>query len=390
MGDQDCVERVARASELVTAGWPDLVGVQDFFQTPRWLAVQERTGGTRLEYLVRRCAGRAIAGLVTAWADESVPWLLARPDTLLEYARRDGLDGAQRCRDAVPGDLATALLPSLVCGGRHLGCTRVLARPEADRSDLEALVQRAEQLAEDRGAASVCFPHVDVRDAGLVTLLEDRGYDWHTCAHYCWLPVPAGGFEEYLAGMTQHRRRRVRLERRTLASAGVRVDIEPLSAALTPRLGELDAMLLAKYGNPADASRSAALFAGIGAVMGDDALVSLARLDGRIIGFGLVLRSSARGEQQWFGHRAGFDYARQGQLPLYHEVLYYRVLEEAAAAGATVLHAGIGSTDAKLARGCLASEQRSFLLRLPRHLPAPRHHEQLATAARRVPAWGAR
>jgi predicted N-acyltransferase len=149
-------------------------------------------------------------------------------------------------------------------------------------------------------------------------------------------------------------------------------------------------MLLTKYGNPADASRSAALFAGIGEIMGDDALVSLAWLDGRIIGFGLVLRSSVRGEQQWFGHRAGFDYARQGQLPLYYEVLYYRVLEAAAAAGASVLHAGIGSTDAKLARGCLASEQRSFLLRLPRNLPIPRHHEELATAAYRVPAWGNR
>ncbi len=390
MGSRDGIERVARAPELPTAGWHDLVGVEDFFQTPRWLSVQERAGGTRLEYLVRRCAGRAVAGLVTAWADESVPWLLARPDTLLEYARREGLDGAQRYRDAVSGDLATALLPSLVCGGRHLGRTRVLTRPEADRSDLDALVRRAEQLAGDCGAATVCFPHVDIRDAGLVKLLEDRGYDWHTSAQYCWLPVPAGGFEEYLAGMTQHRRRRVRLERRILVSAGVRVDVEPLTAALTPRLGELDAMLLAKYGNPADASRSASLLAGIGETMGDDALVSVARLDSRIIGFGLVLRSSVRGEQHWFGHRAGFDYAQQGQLPLYYEVLYYRVLEEAAAAGAAVLHAGIGSTNAKLARGCLASEQRSFLLRLSRNLAAPGHREELVTAGHRVPAWSAR
>ena len=244
--------------------------------------------------------------------------------------------------------------------------------PGAGRDDVEALVAAAERLAAERGAASVCFPHVDVRDADLVTLLGGRGYDWHTSAQYCWLPVPTGGFDAYLAGMSQHRRRRVRLERRAVAEAGVEVGLQPLVAALAPRLGELDAMLLAKYGNPADPARSAEVLTGIAEMMGDDALVSLARRDGEVIGFGLVLRSRAQGEEQWFGHRAGFDYSAQGHLPLYYVVLYYCVLEAAAAAGVRVLHAGIGSTDAKLARGCEASEQRSFLLRLPKPVPVPR------------------
>lgn len=384
MPDHGDVQRVADAAGLPAAGWNDLLSAEDFFQTPRWLAVQERNGGTTLDFLIRRRAGRPVAGLVAAWADERVPWLLARPDTLLANACDEDLTGARRLRKTLAGeeaDLASTLLPSLVLGGRHLGRTRMLTTPSATRQDPHTLLEHAEGLATQRGAATVCFPHVDVRDTWLIDVLEERGYDWHTSEHYCWLPIPPGGFDEYLADMTQHRRRRVRLERRALAAAGVEVRLEPLTTALAPRLGQLDANLLAKYGNPADPEHSAGLLAWIAEVMGDDAMVSLARMDGEIIGFGLVLRSTARGEQQWFGHRAGFDYAAKGKLPLYYEVLYYRVLEAAAEQGATVLHAGVGSTAAKLARGCLSSEQRSYLLPLPHStstltVPSPRAHAE--------------
>jgi hypothetical protein len=359
------VRSAADAAELPVLGWPDLLGVEDFFQTPRWLAVQERNGGTTLDFLLRERDGRPVAGLVLAWADSKVPWLLARPDTLLAHAESAGLAEARRVRAEVADGDPASLLPALVCGGRHLGRTRVLTTPATTPVDVDALLARAEELGTERGAAALCFPHVDVRDADLMAALTGRGYRWHASAEYSWLPVPAGGFDEYLAGMSQHRRRRVRLERRAVADAGVEVHVEPLTARLAPRLGELDAALLTKYGNPASPEYSAGLLAWIAEVMGEDALVSLATVDGEIIGFGMVLRHRARGDEQWFGHRAGFDYAAKGSLQLYYEVLYYRVLEAAATAGATVLHAGIGSTPAKQARGCLSVEQRSYLLRLP-------------------------
>ena len=328
------VRPVADAAGLPGAGWDGLLGAEDFFQTSRWLAVEERNSGTTMDFLMRH--------------------------------RDGGTPEAEAVLREVAGGDPAALLPSLVCGGRHLGRTRALAGPHAVPGDVEALVERAEQLARERGAASVCFPHVDVRDAALVDLLHARGYRSHLSAHYAWLPVPPGGWDEFLANMSKHRRRRVRLERRALAEAKVEVHLEPLTKALAPRLGELDCNLLRKYGNPASPEHSAGLLSWISEVMGDDAMVSVARQDGAIIGFGMVLRSRARGEEQWFGHRAGFDYEAQGKLPLYYDVLYYRVLEAAAREGVSVLHAGIGSIEAKLARGCLASEEHAFLLRLDR------------------------
>ncbi|MEU9852682.1 hypothetical protein [Streptomyces sp. NPDC047974] len=46
------------------------------------------------------------------------------------------------------------------------------------------------------------------------------------------------------------------------------------------------------------------------------------------------------------------------------QVLYYRLLEEAAAAGVTTLHYGLGSERAKRSRGCAVTEQRCHVLRL--------------------------
>ncbi|MFF1807845.1 GNAT family N-acetyltransferase [Streptomyces sp. NPDC058251] len=365
LGSHGDVRPVADAAGLPAAGWDGLLGAEDFFQTSRWLAVQERNSGTTMDFLVQHRDGKPVAGLVAAWADDSVPWLLARPDAMLSRALEDGgTPEAVAVLDEVAQGDPAALLPSLVCGGRHLGRTRPPAGPDALPSDVEALVERAEQLGAERGAATVCFPHVDVRDTGLVALLRRRGYRSHLSAHYAWLPIPPGGWDQFLEEMSKHRRRRVRLERRALAEAKVEVHLEPLTKALAPRLGELDCNLLRKYGNPASPEHSAGLLSWISEVMGDDAMVSVARKDGSIIGFGMVLRSRARGEEQWFGHRAGFDYDAQGKLPLYYDVLYYRVLEAAAREGVSVLHAGIGSVEAKLARGCLASEEYSFLLRL--------------------------
>ncbi|MFE3518452.1 GNAT family N-acetyltransferase [Streptomyces sp. NPDC059166] len=365
-GGLDGIRTVDGAAALEAADWSSLLGPEDFFQTSRWLTVQEHNSGTAMDFLVRERDGVPVAGLVTAWGDDSVAWLLARPDAMLRRALEQGVpEAAGVLRDVAGGD-PDRLLPSLVCGGRHLGRTRALAAPGATRQDLAALLDRAERMAEERGAATVCFPHVDVRDTALVALLEDRGYRHHPSDHYAWLAIPPGGFEQFVDEMSAHRRRRVRLERRALADAGVEVSVEPLTRQLCPRLGQLDANLLRKYGNPASDEGSARMIGRIAEIMGDDVLVSVARRHGTVIGFGMQLRSRARGEEQWYGHRAGFDYEAQGKLPLYYDVLYYEVLDAAAKEGATVLHAGIGSVQAKLARGCLASEQRSYLLRTPR------------------------
>ena len=347
-------------------GWDDLLAPEDFYQCASWLQVMDTVGGNDINRILVGSAPAA-AGLVTVVATEDSPWLLARPDTLLRDSAAAGLPGAAEVQAEV-GE--RPLLPGLVCGGRHLGRTR----PVGEVAYIVELISAAEQLAADKGLRSICYPQVDERDTELVAALRQAGYAEHESATYCWLPVPPGGVEEYLAGVSKHRRRRVRLARRHLAEAGVELGVQVLRDAPLERLGELEAALLVKYGNPATPESSTKLLRLIAAELGENALVSYAKLDGEVIGFGLVLRSDRLSEHrprneggaersggQWFGHRAGFDYEKQGDLPLYEEVLYYRVMDEAAELGVQVLHAGIGSADVKLSMHCESSLEYSFL-----------------------------
>ncbi len=128
------------AGQLPAAQWDALVGPDDVFLASRWLRVAEATAGTAMNYLLSSGSDGGLSGglsdllsggLVTVLAQPSSPWLLGRPDTLLEYCARDRLPGAAECLSALPGDLAGTLLPSLVCGGRHIGRTRTLIRGAA-------------------------------------------------------------------------------------------------------------------------------------------------------------------------------------------------------------------------------------------------------------------
>jgi predicted N-acyltransferase len=361
--DSRSIEAYDDPAGLPGEEWDALLGRDDFYLSTRWLQVVQQTARVPIHHLLLRRGDATVAALTIAQLDQNAPWLLGRPDTLLAHSAETGLPGAAACRADLPVDLDAALLPGLVCGGRHLGRTRVLHANGARPYDIADLVAHAEDLAARRGLRSVSFLYVDDDNAPLRALLSERGYVSHESAQYCWLPLPPGGLDAYLDLFSAHRRRRMLAERRSIADAGVRVCVEPLTAAVLPRLGELEAELFAKYGlrdwRPEQSRR---FLHQVLDELGQDALVSLARAGGEIRGFGLLLR---RGDQ-WFAHRAGFDYAFQseGRLPLYYEVLYYTPVELAEAAGVRAIHYGIGSTEAKRSRGCHTITQHSYLLRL--------------------------
>ena len=251
------------------------------------------------------------------------------------------------------------LMPSLVCGGRHLGRTGIVRGAAATDADLADLLDEAERVAVARAARSVAFLYVDERDEPLRGLLERRGYRRHESARYCWLSLPGGGFDGYANMLSGHRRRRVLAERRRIAAAGVEVRIEPYTPSMIGRMADLETMLFAKYGmREWKAERSVEFLHRVHEVYGDRAVVSVARAAGEIRGFGLLLRFG----DQWFAHRTGFDYEFQRTLPLYYETLYYRPAEVADDHGVRAIHYGIGSTEAKVLRGCDSVAQYAYLL----------------------------
>jgi hypothetical protein len=91
--------------------------------------------------------------------------------------------------------------------------------------------------------------------------------------------------------------------------------------------------------------------------------VLTARADGAVRGFCVVLADG----DHWYVRHAGFDYEylRPRNLPLYFELLYYRLLDEAAARGVRRIHYGLGSSPAKTLRGCATTAQFAAVLSSP-------------------------
>ncbi|MFJ2744722.1 GNAT family N-acetyltransferase [Streptomyces sp. NPDC087440] len=355
----------SRAADLPRAQWAALLRPEDLFLAERWLEVAERTAGCPMRYLLLEQDGRVAAGLATALADHTAPWVFGRPDTMLETAAKDGRDGAAEVLAALPGPAAEALLPTLVCGGRHMGRSRVPRRAGTGRAEVEALVARAEELAAAEGARSVAFPFVEDGDTVLREVLGERGYLVHEAGRFSSLTVDAGGFDTYLERLSSgKRRRRVLAERRRIAAAGVELRLAPLSPELIPALASLEEQLMGKYGATWTAAQTEQVLREMLTGYGADAQVVLAEADGKIRGFATLLHHQGH----WYARQTGFDYDYQQRhnLALYFETVYYFPVEAAARLGIGAIHYGLGSEAAKASRGCTAETQHAHLLPLPR------------------------
>lgn len=356
------VHAVERAADLPRQAWDALTRPSDVFLTTRWLDVVESTAGVPMTYLWVEREGVPVAGLATALATSSVPWALGRPDVVLHNSAEADLAGAAGYLAGLPAESVSSLMPSLVAGGRHLGNTRVLYGPQVTTGDLVALVEAAESRARHAGAASVAFLYLDENDRLLADVLAARGYASYTSGRYSSLHIPSDGFDGYLASLPRKRRVSIGAERRKLRGADTSVTVESLDSADLARFAELEAELLRKYGIDWRFDQSLPQLRQVRDCFGDDAFAIVARGDGQIRGFGLILRHNGH----WYARQTGYDYAyqRKSGLPLYFELIYYRLVEEAAAAGVTTIHYGLGSEETKRSRGCAATDQRCHLLQL--------------------------
>lgn len=353
---QDAWEEYPTWRDLPVGAWEALLSREDFHLSAPWLETAERTAATSMRYFTHRAAHGLDAGLATAVGHAEAPWVLGRPDTMLSAAAEAGLEGASELCAVLGGALDT-LLPSLVCGGRHMGYSRLLG---AGSPAAEQLLERAEEYARASGHASVAFPFVDADDGPLRDLLVRRGYLCHVSGRYSSLTLPPGGLDGYLAALNGKRRRHVRVDRAQLASVGVESELVPLDPDTIPRLAQLETQLLGKYGLAWTPEATEATLRGMAAALGENLLVSQVRGDGEIRGFVVLLRF----RDQWYSRQVGFDYAWQGRLPLYFETLFYRPAEEAAEHGVRGIQYGLGSEVAKRSRGCTASTQYAYLLPL--------------------------
>lgn len=246
--------------------------------------------------------------------------------------------------------LAARSLPTLSSGGLLVGPregyqTRLLRA--AERPAVGAVGELVGEIRARAGERACVAMYAGTED---VRLFRAAGVAAPAVLLECdaWLPVPDGGFEGWLAGLSAKRRNSVRKEVAAFAAVGYRIRHLPLrecSAAIVP----LAIGTESKYGFEAGPEEDLATFRNHERCLGDAAMVALCTLDDAPVGFCLyyVWRDTI------FLRWAGFDYSRLRDAYEYFNLLYYEQLRWAAARGVRWIHAGIKATKAKVLRGAV-------------------------------------
>jgi len=316
--------------------------------------------------------GTIRAGLSTYLLDDTfTPSPFVRVDRVLLRLLSYAPDG-----DAGPhGHDLAQLLPTLCCGTRQSADSRMLLRRTlGDRERAETVTEvlrAAEDTAHQLGARSISFLYVDERDAALREGLRDRGFSEFFSAWQCVLDVRWSSFSGYADSFDSHRRRAIRREREKLAAAGIVFTTGRLTPDMVAALAPLELNVTRRYGSPRTRAHIERSLRTIAERLERRALLVTAAQDGQVIGFALFVRS----RDHLFIRHVGFDYQRQGRLPVYFGLVFYEPVEYAVRDSVTRIQYGVESYDAKLSRGCMPLPQFGYLKRLDDDVG--RHMERL-------------
>jgi len=215
---------------------------------------------------------------------------------------------------------------------------RLLAVDAAARAALAAALQRH---AEASGLSSIHTLFLPEADAGQ---LDALGQMTRRSVQFHWFNRGYAAFDDYLAALTQPKRKKVRAERRKVADAGVTF-VRKVGADI----GEADWAFFARcYAHTYDAHHSTpyltrAFFLALAQAMPEALLLVVAQRDGRPIASALALFDAERLYGRYWG-------ALETVPCLHFETSYYQMIEFAIERGLAVFEGG-AQGEHKLARG---------------------------------------
>jgi predicted N-acyltransferase len=221
---------------------------------------------------------------------------------------------------------------------------RLLIAPGTDRAAIvRALDRAARALADDVQASSLHWLFTnpaDTRD------LETRGYLHRTGVQFHWQNHGYRNFDDFLAGFSATKRKKLKRERRYVAEAGVVVEAVP-GPAVTPALWDVFYDLytahLLRLGGMLHLTRE--FFPLLGAALPEAVVLVVARRAGDIVGAAFNLRGGDALYGRYWGGRPEFH-------SLHFETCYYTPIEYCITEGLQRFEGGAGG-EHKLARGFL-------------------------------------
>jgi len=221
---------------------------------------------------------------------------------------------------------------------------RLLVAQDADRSSvIDALVQGARAIADETHASSLHWLFTDSRDTAA---LAARGYLQRSGYQFHWTNQGYATFDEFLAGFTAEKRKKLKRERRHVRDAGI--DTQMLTGTeVTPELWEIFYDFysgnIQRHGGMIHLNRE--FFYLLAKNLPEAVALAVARRGREYAGAAINLR----GSEALFGRYWG---GQEGINSLHFETCYYTPIEYCIAHGLRRFEGGAGG-EHKLARGFL-------------------------------------
>jgi len=321
---------VTSLAEIGAGNWRALAGTDPFLSWEYLSAMHET-----------RCASAEkgwTPHYLTLWDGDTLAAALplyfkyhSRGEYVFDWAwadayERSGLDYYPKLLSAIPFTPATG--------------ARLLARDEQARFTFAHNLQR---YAKTQPASSmhILFPHAD--DA---KLLSAAGFLMRTGVQFHWFNAGYGDFEDFLAGLTHDKRKKIRQERRKVSEAGI--EFRRLRGA---EIGPQDwAFFYRCYCHTYRAHMSSPylsleFFQRLGAAMPEHMLLSLAMRGSEKIGVSLCVYN---GQALWGRYWGALEFVSC----LHFEACYYQPIEFCIANKIPLFEGG-AQGEHKLARGFL-------------------------------------
>jgi predicted N-acyltransferase len=316
-----------RLEDIAAADWDRLVGDDGFYLSHAWLRYVESEGFEQPRYLLSRDGG-VPRGALTVYRVRQAPNIRYRAE---HFAELLGVDGDTLIAGACRGYRSTLLLP-----------------PGAGREEtLAALVESARMLAAAEGCAGIVLPFLTT--PGLLevaTLAPVRAAFEMPEAEILGCE---GGLSDYAETMPAKVRSRIRSDRARFDTAGWSLRERNLDDCWRDA-----ARLLFRLERKHDHTQRTIAqlelqLAGQARQLADRSIVFTCEDEKGIAGVVVFYRW----RNTLYARLAGFDYDRLRAGREYFNIVIYAPLELAGQTGATTLHLGPGSWEAKGYRGAV-------------------------------------
>lgn len=311
--------------------WDSLAADSTFMMSHGWLAASERIRGIRPRYLAVR-SDRPLLGALPCYIDATGEHSRYQPSFIL------------------PGESRSAGGPWVI-GGSPAGyesnvlVVRGMSAGDATKI-LRMLLAAAAELCVSVGAPGIALSHLPPADVALLRAVHQTWTAFEGPPNAV-IDLPSGGFEGYLSTLSRGRQAAVKREIRAFERAGYGYHVGRLSEGWSAA-AKLIAQLESKYGNEIETDiiqRSLRLQ--MKTLDDRSYLVSCRGRDGIAVGCCLLYKWG----ETLYARSAGFNYARLRGAFEYFNLVIYQSVRLAYSLGCRRLHLGMGSYDAKTARG---------------------------------------